>query len=265
MEYVQLNNNIKMPVLGCACQVDSWECEQCVLNAISEGYRLIDTGQTCQSEEAVGNAAEKCGVPRDELFITTKVWNSDAGYEKAKDAIEKSLKKLRTDYIDLLLVHQPFGNYYGAYRAMEEAYKEGWIRAIGVSNFYPDRLADLCSFAEVRPAVNQLETHAFWQQKAAGEYMSRYDVQHEAWVSFAEGREGFPADPALLEISEKHRKSASQTALRYLIQKGMAVIPKSVYKEHMKENFDVFDFVLDAEDMARIETLDGREKIRNRQ
>lgn len=262
MEYVTLNNGIKMPMLGYGVyQVSSDECERCVLDAIDVGYRSVDTAQAYGNEEAVGNAVKKCGVARDKLFITTKVWISNGGYEKAKASLEESLKKLQTDYIDLVLIHQPFNDYYGTYRAMEEAYKEGWIRAVGVSNFYPDRLVDLCNFVEVMPAVNQVETHVFQQQKQAHEYMLKYGVQHESWGPFAEGRKDFFTNSILNEIGEKHGKSAAQTALRFLIQSGVVVIPKSTHKERMKENFDVFDFTLDEDDMSAIAALDEKESL----
>lgn len=261
MEYVTLNNGVKMPILGYGVyQVpDLEECEKCVLDAISIGYRSIDTAQAYNNEEAVGNAIVKCGVPREELFITTKVWISNGGYEKAKASIEESLKKLKTDYIDLLLIHQPFNDYYGTYRAMEEAYKAGKIRAIGVSNFYPDRLIDLCQFVEITPAVNQVETHVFQQQKAAHKIMEKYNVQHESWGPFAEGRKDFFSNPLLNEIGEKYGKSAAQVALRFLIQNNIVVIPKSVHKDRMEQNFDVFDFKLKDEDMKAISALDEEE------
>lgn len=214
MDYKVLNNNVKMPVLGYGVyQVTPEECERCVLDAISVGYRSIDTAQAYQNEEGVGNAIEKCGVPRSELFITTKVWISNAGYEKAKESISQSLKKLKTDYIDLLLIHQPFNDYYGTYRAMTEAYKEGKIRAIGVSNFYPDRLIDFCQFQEVIPAVNQVETHPFQQQKAAHEIMKKYGVQHESWGPFAEGRKNMFANPVIKAIADKYGKSMAQVMI----------------------------------------------------
>lgn len=192
MEYVTLNNGVKMPKLGYGVyQVSNEECENCVLDALSVGYRAIDTAQSYGNEEAVGNAMKKCGIPREEIFLTTKVWISNAGYEMAKASIDQSLQRLKTDYIDLLLIHQPFGDYYGTYRAMEEAYKAGKLRAIGVSNFYPDRLIDLCQFTEVTPAVNHVETHVFQQQRVAHEYMEKYHVQHESWGPFAEGRKDF--------------------------------------------------------------------------
>lgn len=262
MEYVTLNNGIKMPILGYGVyQVDAGETERCVLDAISVGYRHIDTAQAYGNEEGVGSAIEKCGVPRDELFITTKVWISNAGYEKAKASIEQSLKKLKTDYIDLLLIHQPFNDYYGTYRAMEEANKAGTVRAIGVSNFYPDRLIDICQFVEIKPAINQVETHVFQQQAKAREIMEKYGVQHESWGPFAEGRNDFFNNPVLNEIGKKHNKSAAQIGLRYLIQNNVVVIPKSTHKERMIQNIDVFDFALSAEDMAAIKALDQGESL----
>lgn len=262
MDYVTLNNGIKMPVLGYGVyQVSNQECEQCVLHAIEAGYRLIDTAQAYGNEEAVGNAISKCNVPRDDLFLTTKVWISNGGYEKAKASIQESLRKLQTEYIDLLLIHQPFNDYYGTYRAMEEAYKEGWLRAIGVSNFYPDRLIDLCQFVEVPPAVNQVETHVFQQQKQAHKYMEKYQVQHESWGPFAEGRKDFFTNPVLVEIGKKYGKSTAQVALRFLIQSNVVVIPKSVHKERMLQNIDVFDFSLEEKDMETIQALDEGESL----
>lgn len=262
MEYVTLNNGIKMPILGYGVyQVTNEECEKCVLDAISVGYRSIDTAQAYDNEEAVGNAVKKCGIPRDQLFLTTKVWITNGGYEKAKASLKESLKKLQSEYIDLVLIHQPFNDYYGTYRAMEEAYKEGWIRAIGVSNFYPDRLVDLCSFVEVKPAINQVETHVFQQQKKAHEYMEKYGVQHQSWGPFAEGRKDFFTNPVLTEIGEKYGKTAAQTALRFLIQSNVVVIPKSVRRERMEQNFDVFGFTLDSEDMEAIRKLDEGESL----
>ena len=230
-----------------------------MLDAIQVGYRLLDTAQAYGNEEAVGRAIAKSGVAREELFITTKVWISNGGYEKAKTSIDESLKKLGLDYIDLLLIHQPLNDYYGTYRAMEEAYKEGKLRAIGVSNFYPDRLVDLCSFAEVIPAVNQVETHVFQQQVTPHEWMEKFNVQHESWGPFAEGRKDFFINPVLIKIGEKYNKSAAQVALRYLIQRNIVVIPKSVHKDRMEQNFNVFDFVLSAEDMESILKLDEEE------
>lgn len=262
MEYVTLNNGIKMPVLGYGVyQVTNDECERCVLDAVSVGYRSIDTAQAYGNEEAVGCAVKKCGVSRDQIFITTKVWITNGGYENAKKSLYESLKKLQSDYIDLVLIHQPFNDYYGTYRAMEEAYKEGWLRAIGVSNFYPDRLVDLCSFVDVKPAVNQVETHVFQQQKKAHEYMEKYKIIHESWGPFAEGRKDFFTNPVLKEIGEKYGKSVAQTALRFLIQSGVVVIPKSTHKERMEQNIDVFDFMLSNEEMAAIAALDEGESL----
>lgn len=260
MEYVTLNNGIKMPMLGYGVyQVTNEECERCVRDALDVGYRSIDTAQAYGNEEAVGRGIKNSGVKRDDIFLTTKVWVSNGGYENAKKSIEESLRKLDTEYIDLLLIHQPFNDYYGTWRAMEEAYKVGYLRAIGVSNFYPDRLVDLCQFVEVIPAVNQVETHVFQQQKKAHEYMEKYEVQHESWGPFAEGRKDFFTNPTLMEIGAKYGKSAAQTALRFLIQSNVVVIPKSTHKERMEQNFDVFDFALSIEDMAAIQKLDDGE------
>lgn len=260
MQYVTLANGVKMPILGYGVyQVSNEECERCVLDAISVGYRSIDTAQAYHNEEAVGSAIEKCGVPRDELFLTTKVWISNAGYERAKASIDASLKKLRTDYIDLLLIHQPFGDYYGTWRAMEEAYRAGKLRAIGVSNFYPDRLVDLCKFVDIKPMVNQVETHVFQQQTKPREWMDKYGVAHESWGPFAEGRKDFFTNAVLCEIGQKYQKSAAQVALRFLIQRGVIVIPKSTHKERMKENFEVFNFTLTESDMQKIAALDESE------
>jgi diketogulonate reductase-like aldo/keto reductase len=262
MDYVTLNNGIKMPQLGYGVyQVAPEEAERCVLDAISVGYRSIDTAQAYANEEGVGNAIEKCGVPREELFITTKIWITNAGYEKAKASIEESLKKLKTDYIDLLLIHQPFNDYYGTYRAMEEAYKAGKVKAIGVSNFYPDRFIDIANFCEIVPAVNQVETHVFQQQKIAKDVMKKYGTQIESWGPFAEGKNDYFNNPVLKEIGEKYGKSIAQTALRFLLQSGVVVIPKSTHKERMEENFNVFDFKLTDEDMKKIEALDGGESL----
>lgn len=262
MEYTILNNGVKMPVLGYGVyQVAPAEAERCVLDAVSIGYRSIDTAQAYANEEGVGNAIAKCGVPREELFLTTKVWISNAGYEKAKESIAESLRKLQTDYVDLLLIHQPFGDYYGTYRAMEEAYREGRARAIGVSNFYPDRYIDIHYFAEIKPAVNQVETHVFQQQKRAKEYMEKYGTQIESWGPFAEGKNDYFQNPVLKEIGEGYHKSVAQTALRFLLQSGVVVIPKSTHRERMEENFDVFDFQLTEGEMRRIEALDGGKSL----
>ena len=239
-----------------------------VLATYQEAEDLINIGayknvtaQAYGNEEAVGRAIKNSGVPRDQIFLTTKVWVSNGGYENAKKSIEESLKKLDTDYIDLLLIHQPCNDYYGTYRSMEEGYKVGYLRAIGVSNFYPDRLVDLCRFVEVQPAVNQVETHVFQQQKKAHEYMEKYGVQHQSWGPFAEGRKDFFTNPTLVGIGAKYGKSAAQTALRFLIQSNVVVIPKSTHKERMEQNFNVFDFTLSAEDMAAIQALDEGESL----
>lgn len=262
METVKLRNGVEMPVLGYGVfQVSPSECERCVTDAISVGYRLIDTAQAYFNEEGVGNAIRKCGVPRSELFIVTKVWISNAGYERAKASIDESLRKLQTDYIDLLLIHQPFGDYYGTYRAMEEAYKEGKLRAIGVSNFYPDRFIDLAEFSEIPPMVNQVETHVFNQQAEAQRIMQEYGTHIMAWGPFAEGRNNFFSNETLASIGAKYNKSVAQTALRYLIQRGVIVIPKSVRKERMEQNIDVFDFALTADDMQEISRLDMKRSL----
>ncbi|HIR40645.1 MAG TPA: aldo/keto reductase [Candidatus Egerieicola pullicola] len=257
MEYVTLNNGVKMPKLGYGVyQTPPEETERCVLDAIRIGYRSIDTAQAYGNEEGVGNAMVKCGLPREDLFITTKVWISNNGYEKAKASIEESLKKLQTGYIDLLLIHQPFGDYYGTYRAMEEAYKEGNVRAIGVSNFYPDRYLDLFHFAEIKPAVNQVETHVFQQQKVAKKYMEKHGTQIMSWGPFAEGKNNYFQNPVLKEIGDQYGKSVAQVALRFLLQSDVVVIPKSTHENRMQENFNVFDFTLSNEDMEKIQALD---------
>ena len=262
MEYVTLNNGVKMPILGYGVyQTPPDETERCVLEAIEMGYRSIDTAQAYYNEEGVGNAIAKCGLPREELFITTKIWITNAGYEKAKASIKESLKKLKTDYIDLLLIHQPFGDYYGSYRAMEEAYREGLVRAIGVSNFYPDRYLDIEHFSEIKPAVNQVETHVFQQQKVAKEYMEKHGTQIMSWGPFAEGKNDYFNTPELVEIGKKYNKTSAQVALRFLIQSNVVVIPKSVHKERMEQNFNVFDFELNDEEMKVIQGLDKGESL----
>lgn len=262
MEYVTLNNGVKMPKLGYGVyQTPPEDTERCVRDAISVGYRSIDTAQAYGNEAGVGNAITKCGLSREELFITTKVWITNAGYEKAKASISESMKNLQTDYIDLLLIHQPFGDYYGTYRAMEEAYKERRVRAIGISNFYPDRYLDLFHFAEVKPAVNQLETHVFQQQKIAREYLKKNGTQIMSWGPFAEGKNNYFQNPVLKEIGENHGKSVAQTALRFLLQSDVVIIPKSVHRERMEENFNVFDFTLTEEEMQKIQTLDSGESL----
>lgn len=262
MEYVKLNNGIEMPILGYGVyQVTPEECERCVSDAISVGYRLIDTAQAYGNEEGVGNAIRKSSIPRKDLFITTKVWISNAGYEKAKASIEESLQKLQTDYIDLLLIHQPFNDYYGTYRAMEEANKTGKVRAIGVSNFYPDRFVDLAEFCEIKPAVNQMETHVFNQQRKLREVMQEYGTELMAWGPFAEGRNDFFTNGTLAAIGVKYGKSVAQVALRFLIQRGIIVIPKSTHKERMIENFNVFDFSLTEREMTVIVALDNEKSL----
>ncbi|MCC8160918.1 MAG: aldo/keto reductase [Oscillospiraceae bacterium] len=267
MEYVTLNNGVKMPILGFGVfQVpDPAVCEKAVLNAIASGYRLIDTAAAYMNEEAVGNAIKKCGVPREELFITTKLWVQDmTSYDSAKKAIETSMNKLGVDYIDLYLIHQPMNDYIGAYRAMEDAYKAGKLRAIGVCNFYPHVLADICETVDVIPAVNQVELHPFFAQENALETMKKYGVTPEAWGPFAEGNYGIFTHPVLTEIGAKYGKTAAQVALRWNIQRGVVVIPKSVHKERIEENINVFDFALSDEDMAKISALDmGKSEIVN--
>lgn len=266
MEYVTLNNGIKMPLEGFGVfQVpDPAQCKQAVLDAINSGYRLIDTAAAYMNEEAVGAAIKESGVDRSELFITTKLWVQDADYESAKKAIETSLEKLGLDYLDLYLIHQPMGDYVGAYRAMEGAYKEGKLRAIGVCNFYPARLADLCETVDVIPAVNQVELHPFFQQEDALALMKEYGVRPEAWGPFAEGNHGIFTHPVLSSIGEKYGKSAAQVALRWNVQRGVVVIPKSVHKDRMEQNMNIWDFELSEEDMNEIAKLDlGHSEIVN--
>lgn len=266
MEYVTLNNGIKMPLEGFGVfQVpDPAQCKQAVLDAINSGYRLIDTAAAYMNEEAVGAAIKESSVDRSELFITTKLWVQDADYESAKKAIETSLEKLGLDYLDLYLIHQPMGDYVGAYRAMEEAYKEGKLRAIGVCNFYPARLADLCETVDVIPAVNQVELHPFFQQEDALALMKEYGVRPEAWGPFAEGNHGIFTHPVLSSIGEKYGKSAAQVALRWNVQRGVVVIPKSVHKDRMGQNMNIWDFELSEEDMNEIAKLDiGHSEIVN--
>ncbi|MEC0283302.1 aldo/keto reductase [Terribacillus saccharophilus] len=263
METITLSNGIKMPILGFGVyQVDDLEeCERVVSEAIEVGYRSIDTAQAYGNEEAVGNAVRKSGIAREEFFITTKVWISNAGYEKAKASIDESLRLLQTNYIDLLLIHQPFNDYYGTYRAMEEYYKAGKIKAIGVSNFYPDRFIDIAQFSEITPMVNQVETHVFNQQKEAQKIMEKFGTQIESWGPFAEGKNDFFTNETLKEVGEQYNKSVAQVALRYLIQRNVVVIPKTVTKERMIQNFDVFDFELTNEDMTKISQLDQDQSL----
>lgn len=261
MEYVMLNNGIKMPVLGFGVfQIPNNEiCEKAVLDAIASGYRLIDTAQSYGNEEAVGRALKKSGVAREDLFITSKVWISNSGYEKAKASIEATLNKLQLEYLDLMLIHQPVNDYYGTYRAMVDLYKEGKLRAIGVSNFYPDRLVDLALFNEVVPQVNQVETNPLHQQIEANAVMKKYDIQQEAWAPFAEGKNNMFSNPVLMEIGKKYNKSVAQVILRWLTQRGIVALAKSTHKERMEENINIFDFKLSDEDMKKIATLDKKE------
>lgn len=259
MEYITLINGVKMPQLGYGVyQVTQNECERCVLDALKLGYRAIDTAQSYFNEEQVGAAIEKSGINRKDIFLTTKIWVEHYGYEEAKKSVLESMRKLRTDYLDLCLLHQPFSDYYGAWRALEDLYEAGIIRAIGVSNFYPDRLVDICSFAHIRPMVNQVETHPFNQQIEAKKWMDKYDVQIEAWAPFGEGRGGMFAHPVLNEIGAKYHKSAAQIILRWHLQRGVIIIPKSTHIERMQENLNVFDFTLSEEDMASIAALDTK-------
>ena len=258
MEYVTLNNGVKMPQLGFGTyQIkDPAQCERAVRDAIDVGYRLIDTAASYGNEEAVGKAVRECGLPREELFITTKLWISDASYEGAKRGFQASMDRLGLDYLDLYLIHQPLGDYYGAWRAMTELCREGKIRAIGVCSFYPDRLADLIAFQDMPPAVNQVELHPFFQQENALALMREYGVHPEAWGPFAEGSHGIFTHPVLTAIGQKYGKTAAQVALRWNVQRGVVVIPKSVHKERMEQNMDIWDFQLSGEDMAEIAKLD---------
>ena len=257
MEYAILNNGVKMPMLGFGVfQIPVEDTKRCVLDALSVGYRSIDTAQGYFNEEGVGEAISSCGIPRSELFLTTKIWISNGGYEKAKASIDESLRKLKTDYVDLMLIHQPFNDYYGSYRAMEEAYRAGKIRAIGVSNFMPDRFIDIAGFVDVVPAVNQLEVHVFQQQKIAGVILKKYGTQLMAWSPLAQGKNNLFTNETLAEIGEKYGKTAAQVNLRFLIRSGVVVIPKSTHKERMDENFNLFDFSLTDDEMNRLKALD---------
>ncbi|MGN0291347.1 MAG: aldo/keto reductase [Lachnospiraceae bacterium] len=260
MEYVTLANGVKMPILGYGVyQVTKEECERCVLDALKAGYRSIDTAQSYFNEEEVGSAIQKSGIAREDIFLTSKVWIENYGYEACRKSVEESMKKLKTDYLDLMLLHQPFSDYYGAWRALEDLYEEGKIRAIGISNFYPDRMVDIASFARICPMINQVETHPYNQQILAKEYMDKYHVQIEAWAPFGEGRGGMFENTVLKEIGAKYGKTTAQVMLRWHIQRGVVVIPKSTHYERMEENFDVFDFELTPDDMAQITALDKKE------
>ena len=263
MQTIKLNNGIEMPVLGYGVfQVSPEECERCVLDAISTGYRLIDTAQAYYNEEGVGNAVTRCGLPRNELLLTTKIWISNAGETNAARSIDESLRKLHTDYIDLLLIHQPFSDYPGTWRAMEKAVKDGEVRAIGLSNFYPDRFVDMAEYAEIKPAVNQLKTNVFSQQWEAEAEMNLYDTHIMAWAPLAQGNPELLTNPVLTALAERYNKTVQQVALRYLIQRGIIAIPKSTHTERMKQNLDVFDFALTPEDMESIRPLDKPDDFR---
>ncbi|WP_018143589.1 aldo/keto reductase [Alloscardovia criceti] len=262
MEYIKLNNGVEIPQLGYGVfQTPPDETERCVREAFEVGYRHIDTAQAYNNEEGVGAAIAGAGIDRQELFVTTKMWIYKEGYKAAKAAIDESLKKLQSEYIDLMLIHQPFGDYYASYRAMEEAYKDGKIRAIGVSNFYPDRLLDIAHFADVVPAVNQVETHVFFQQQEARATMDELGVVQESWGPFAEGRRDFFTNPTLTRVGEQYGKSAAQVGLRYLMQRGVVVIPKSTHRNRMEDNFNIFDFELSPVDMEQILALDEHKSL----
>lgn len=260
MNYVTLENGVKMPQLGYGVyQVTKEECERCVLDALKVGYRLFDTAQSYFNEEEVGNAVVKSGVSREEIFLTSKVWIEHYGYEECRKSVLESLRKLKTDYIDLMLLHQPFSDYYGAYRALEDLYDEGKIKAIGISNFYPDRMVDLASFTRIKPMINQIEIHPYHQQVFSKEWHDKYGVQLEAWAPFGEGRKNMFELSELKEIGDKYGKTVAQVILRWHLQRGIVVIPKSTHLERMKENFNVFDFELAQEDMDVISKLDKNE------
>ncbi len=262
MEYVTLNNGVKIPILGYGVyQVSKEECERCVIDAISVGYRLIDTAQAYFNEEEVGNAILKCGIPREEIFLTTKVWISNYGYEETKKSVLQSMEKLQTNYLDLVLLHQPFNDYYGAYRALEDLYEEKKIRSIGVSNFYPDRLSDICLFNKVTPQVNQVETNPFNQQIYAQKNMIKNNVQIQSWAPFGEGRGDMFKNEVLKKIGDKYNKSIAQVILRWLVQRDIVALAKSTHIERMKENFEIFDFKLSNEDLIEISKLDTKNSL----
>ena len=262
MEYVTLSNGVKMPILGYGVyQITQEECERCVMDALKVGYRLLDTAQSYFNEEQVGSAIKKSGVPREDIFLTTKVWLEHYGYEQTKASVLESMRKLQTDYLDLVLLHQPFSDTYGAYRALEELYEEGKIRTVGISNFYVDRMVDFASFNRIKPMVNQVEINIYNQQKELRKWADKYGIQLEAWAPFGEGRRGIFNDPVIAEIASKYHKTAAQVMLRWNIQRGVVVIPKTTHIERMKENFDVFDFGLTNEDMSAISSLDKAESL----
>ncbi len=257
MEYVELNNGVKMPQLGYGVyQVTKDECERCVLDALSVGYRSIDTAQSYFNEEEVGSAIEKSGIDRKELFLTSKVWIEHFGYEECKKSVLESMEKLRTDYLDLMLLHQPFGDTYGAWRALEELYEAGKLRAIGISNHYVDRMVEFANFTRIKPMVNQMEVHPLNQQTELKKWMDKYEIRLEAWAPFGEGRNGLFENEVLKKIGEKYGKTTAQVMLRWHIQRGVIVIPKSVHRERMIENFNIFDFTLSEDDMKQIAQLD---------
>lgn len=258
MHTIKLNNGVEMPILGFGVfqMQDQAECEQAVVDAIETGYRLIDTAASYMNEQAVGNGIKRSGIAREELFITTKLWVSDAGYENTLKAFQKSLDLLQLDYLDLYLIHQPYGDIYGSWRAMQELYQAGKVKAIGVSNFHPDRVMDLVSNTGFTPAVNQIETHPFHQQNEAQQFLQDNNIQIESWGPFAEGKNDIFTNELLTSIASKYNKSTAQVILKWLTQRGVVAIPKSVRKERMAENFNIFDFELTAEDMASIKTLD---------
>ena len=262
MKEIILNNGVKMPVLGYGVfLVDPIECERCVTDAIDTGYRMIDTAQAYYNEEGVGEAIKKSGIKREEFFLVTKIWITNSGEEKAEKSIEESLKKLKTDYVDLLLIHQPFGDYYGTYRAMEKAYREGKTRAIGISNFFADRYVDLCNFVEIKPMINQMETHIFQQQRQLREYMKKYDTKLMSRSPMARGDNNIFENELLKNIGAKYNKTTAQIALRFLIREDIVIIPKSTHKERMEENFNIFDFELSDEDMNLLKGLDKKESL----